>query len=112
MKWYGSLQNRILERTIPAKPEIGMGVTEIYYSDRRAYEVVEIIDDRHIKVRRMLAKCNDWFAGDWEVSSDPDGMVLLLFLTKKGVWRQRIGRALDSNIFFVGKAEEYVDPSF
>lgn len=111
MRWYGSLQNRLEENCKGEKPEIGMGATEMFYSDRQAWEVVAIRDDRHIIVRRMKAKCNDYFAGDWSVEPDENGHRAELFLTKKGQWRERLGRRL-GNVFVLGYAEEYEDPSF
>lgn len=113
-KWYGSLQNRLMELgDFPITPEVGMGATELCYSDRHAYEVVKVADDRHITVRRMKAKCLDYFAGDWEVTPNPDGIEHELFRTKKGQWRERYGkRKLGCNVFLIGYATEYEDPSF
>ncbi len=37
------------------KPEIGMGVTEICYSDRHAYTIIEVITDKKIVVQQDLA---------------------------------------------------------
>ena len=112
-RWYGSLQNRLEENMVGRpKPEVGMGVTEYFYSDRHAWEVVEVKDDRHITVRRMKYKCLDYFAGEWECYPDENGRTAELFLTKKGQWRERYGRSLGTNIFGIGHAEEYEDPSF
>ena len=114
MKWYGSVNNRLAENARNPKPEIGMGVTEYLWSDRHAYEIIAIKDDRHITIRRMGCRCIDYFAGDWEVFSDPtQQQVKNLFLTKKGQWRERYGnRRLGSTIFGLGVAREYEDPSF
>lgn len=111
--WYGSVNNRIMERSKSKEPEIGMGVTECLWSDRHAWEIIAIKDDRHITVRRMGHKCLDYYAGDYEVFSDPNGVVINLFKTKTKGWRQRIGtRQLGCNGFYIGYAEEYEDPSF
>ena len=111
MRWYGSLQNRLEEGCKGLKPEVGMGATEMMWSDRRAWEVVAVKDDRHVTVRKMKAKCKNYFAGDWEVEPDENGYCTELFLTKKGQWRQRYGRQL-GNVFVIGYADEYQDPSF
>lgn len=55
MKFYGSLDNRFAEGKTYGKIEIGTGVTEMCYSDRHAYEVVEIIDEKHLVIRRCKA---------------------------------------------------------
>ena len=42
MKFYGSIQNRISERSLQPIPEVGMGATLIMYSDRHAFTVLEV----------------------------------------------------------------------
>ena len=113
-QWYGSLQNRLMERTATPKLEIGMGVTKCMWSDCHAYEIIAIKDDRHITVRRMGHKCLDYYAGDWEVWSDPTQTdIINLFKTKNNGWRERIGKnGLGDTRFAVGYAKEYEDPSF
>ena len=116
-KWYGSLQNRIIERSAMPKPEVGMGVTEICYSDRNPYEIVEVIDDRHIMVRRLDYKRIDsgGFSEDqeYEYFSNEEYPLQKLFLTKQGQWRMRIGRnGLGSWRYSIGHAEKYWDPHF
>ena len=115
--WYGSLNNRIDERRRSAPPEVGMGATEYLWSDRHAYEVIAVKDDRHVTVRRYKAirtdnhGMSDW--QDYRFESDPEGVVRNLFLTNQGVWRERIGsRALGTNKWYVGSADEYYDYSF
>ena len=46
-KWYGSLNNRIEEnRMFTDEIKVGTGVTKYSWSDRDAYEVVEVEDTR------------------------------------------------------------------
>lgn len=114
-RWYGSLENRIAERH-SNKPEIGMGATEYCWSDRHAYEVVAIKDDRHITVRRLDYKRVDENgmsdSQDYEFYSNENNRTCELFLTKQGTWKERIGRSLGCNIFGIGVAREYYDYSF
>lgn len=112
--WYGSLENRLMERSKQPEPVVGMGVTQCLWSDRHAFEIIEVKDSRHITIRRMAHKCKDYYAGDWEVWSDPTQQdIRQLFKTKKGQWRERIGKnGLGDTRFSVGKADEYEDPSF
>ena len=113
MEWYGSLQNRLMENTKTPKLEIGMGVTECLWSDRHAWEIIAIKDERHITIRRMGYKCLDYYAGEYELFSDPNGRVINLFKTKNNGWRQRVGKnGLGDTKFAVGHADEYRDPSF
>lgn len=50
-KWYGSIENRLDEGKTFGEIKVGTGVTEMCYSDRHPYEVVEIIDDKHLLIR-------------------------------------------------------------
>lgn len=116
-RWYGSLQNRLYERTEQPEPEVGMGATEMWYSDRTPYEITEVIDERHIKVRQL-----DWKRKDdnglseiqeYEYASNVFMPQITLYKTKKGEWRERIGRnGLGGNRFVIGFAERYYDFSF
>lgn len=116
-RWYGSLQNRLQEAAIQPKPEVGMGVTEMCYTDRHPYEVIEVIDDRHIIVRALswkridnngLSECQEY-----EYFSNPEASPIKLFLTKKGTWRERYPSGhLGCNGFAIGFAERYYDPCF
>ena len=118
MKWYGSLNNRFMERTRGAKPEVGMGVTECLWSDRHPYEIIEVKDDRHITIRALnwkridkngMSECQEY-----EYFSNPHGTVYTLYKNKKGIWVRRVGKnGVDkSSGWYIGKAEEYYDFTF
>ena len=83
-KWYGSLNNRIEEnRQFCETIEVGTGMTEYLYSDRHAYEVVEVIDQKHVKVRMLDHKAiGEAFSNDWELISNEENPVHLI--TKRG----------------------------
>lgn len=52
IKWYGNVINRIEEgRTVPEIKE-GMDITMYLWSDRDCYYVTEVINQKHIKVKR------------------------------------------------------------
>ena len=55
MQFYGSLQNRMAEGKTYGEIKVGVGVTEMCYTDRHAYEIVEVIDEKHILIRRCKA---------------------------------------------------------
>lgn len=83
--WYGSLNNRVEENRMFCKEiTVGTGMTEYHYSDRDAYEVVEVIDQKHVKVREYDHKhvgdgCMD---NNWELVSNENNPVRLI--TKRG----------------------------
>ncbi|MBQ0165354.1 MAG: hypothetical protein KBS75_09200 [Bacteroidales bacterium] len=71
---YGSLQNRLEEnRQFCETIEVGTGVTEYSYSDRHAYEVVAVKDQKHVTIREYDHKfCGEAYTNDWELISNPE----------------------------------------
>jgi hypothetical protein len=73
-KWYGSVNNRIMERGKSADPiTVGMGVTEFFWSDRHAYEVTQVINQKEIYIREYdhIHK-GAAYTNDWELVSNPN----------------------------------------
>lgn len=90
--WYGSVINRIAERSKGMKPEVGMGVTECCYTDRNPWEVIEVKDEKHIVVRELdyertddngMSECQKY-----RYFPKPDGEIRHLVL-RNGRWRDR-----------------------
>jgi len=83
-KFYGSLDNRFEEnRQFCDTIEVGTGMTEYYWSDRHAYEVVEVKDQKHVKVREYDAKhVGDSYENKWELISNEENPVHEM--TKRG----------------------------
>ena len=103
--------------------EIGTGVTLIGYSDRTPFEVVKIISDKTLEVRRMDAAIDpDWkpdfhvggvmghtanqHEQKWTITSNPSNDVVRIRLGKKG-WKDAY-----RNKYSVGKAEKFFDYNF
>ena len=84
MKLYGSLDNRLEEnRQFCENIEVGTGMTEYYWSDRKAYEVVEVKDQKHVKVREYDHKhIGADYSNDWELISNEENPVY--DMTKRG----------------------------
>lgn len=82
--WYGSLQNRLEEnRQFCDKIKVGTGMTEYSYSDRHPYEVVEVIDQKHVKVRALDHKpIGEPMDNEWLLCSNTDNPIMLM--TKRG----------------------------
>lgn len=76
-KLYGSLNNRIEEgRMLCDKITVGTPMTEYYYSDRQAYEVVEVIDQKHVSVRRLdHVAIGESMSNTWKLVSNPKNAV-------------------------------------
>ena len=83
-KWYGSLNNRLEEgRQFCEEIKVGTGVTEYFYSDRHAYEVVEVIDQKHIAIRKYDHKAvGEPMSNTWELISNEKNPIIKL--TKRG----------------------------
>jgi hypothetical protein len=78
--WYGSIDNRLEENKQFCKTiEVGTGVTEYYYTDRRAYEVVEVKDQKHITIREYDHKATgEGFTNKWELISNENNRTIEL----------------------------------
>lgn len=71
-KWYGSVNNRIEEnKMFTDEIKVGTGMTEYLWSDRHAYEVIEVKDQKHVTVRKLDAKhIGEAFENEWELISN------------------------------------------
>lgn len=78
--WYGNLNNRLEEgKQFCEEIKVGTGVTEYYYSDRRAYEVVEVKDQKHISIREYDHKAvGECMSNTWELISNENNPVIEL----------------------------------
>ena len=77
-RWYGSVINRIEENADRVDEiKVGTPMTEYFWSDRHAYEVVEVIDQKHVSVREYdVRNISPYPMGnDWEYISNPENPV-------------------------------------
>lgn len=83
-RWYGSVQNRLEENhQFCDEIRVGTGMTEYSYSDRHPYEVIEVIDQKHVVVRTLDHKpIGEAYSNDWELISNEDNPTYVL--TKRG----------------------------
>lgn len=83
-KWYGNLCNRVDEnRMFADEIKVGTGMTEYLWSDRHAYEVTKVIDQKHVYVREYDHKhIGEAYTNKWELISNPDRPEM--YLTKRG----------------------------
>lgn len=72
--WYGSLQNRLEEnKQFCDEIKVGTGMTEYSYSDRHAYEVIAVENQKHVTVRLLDHKLKgEPMTNDWELISNED----------------------------------------
>lgn len=83
-KWYGSLSNRLEEnRQFVPEITVGTGVTEYMWSDREAYEVTRVIDQKHVYIRRYDHRhVGEPMTNVWELISNPENPEY--YVTKRG----------------------------
>ena len=94
---------------------VGMGATEILYSDSRAKTIVEVKSPREIVVAENETKCIDYYAGTYEIlPAIADYMSKETFtLRKNGTWVAKgQPKKAGSVILIVGFRYHYIDPSF
>lgn len=94
--WYGSLNNRLEENKQFCKEiVVGTGVTEYYYSDRRAYEVVEVQDQKHVSIREYDHKAKgEPMSNSWELISNEENPVIKL--VKRGdFWYRSVTASIE-----------------
>ena len=84
MAWYGSVYNRLEEnRQFCDEIKIGTGVTEYLYSDRHPYEVIDVVDQKHVYIRELDHKLiGEPYSNDWELISNENNPIY--YITKRG----------------------------
>lgn len=95
-------------------PEVGMGATEILWSDRRAKTVVEVINPNKIVVRENEVVCKDYYAGDYEILDELSKMPSEIFTRRKsGRWVEMGQPDKYGSVYLIlGYRAHYIDPSF
>lgn len=118
MKLFGSLTNRIMESSKSPTPEVGMGATEILWSDRHAYTVVRVVSPKLIELVRdeyEITNGDEVRAGKaspaYSYRPGNPAHVVRASLRKNGAW-VRVGDSLDGVNYLLGHREEYRDPHF
>ena len=112
-------------------PEVGMGVTEVGWSDRHPYEIVEVISPRKIRLRAMSAERDPTWKPDiivggfsghcvnngeqrWTLKSNPTASTRLATKRKNGKWIWVGQRSIGSDAvgLQLGKAVYFYDYNF
>lgn len=113
-KWYGSVHNRLMESVNPIKVEVGMGITKLQWSDRSAYTIVKIVNDKKIIVQRDEVKRIDKNGmsdcQEYEYIQNTKAPLVEVHLLRDGRWH--FGTRLSTLIGIVNVRDEYYDYSF
>jgi hypothetical protein len=113
----GSLVNYLMDaKQSPVTPEIGMGVTQLCWSDRHAFTVIDILSPKEIRVQKDRAiRVDNTGMSDsqkWEFQRNPEGSIYHLTLRKNGSWAQKGLSRKNSDGWAIGRREEFFDFSF
>lgn len=112
----GSLINHLYSKSESPVPEIGMGVTQLCFSDRHPYTIIDVISSREILVQADSAVRVDnngmSDSQSWEFSSNPRGHKYILTLRKNGAWKCKGASLKGSESWMIGKRSKYHDFSF
>lgn len=126
----GSVINNIMSRQILNKPkaEVGMGATLLYWTDREAATIVEVIGDGLTKGTIIGVRTDAWKvisgsmqdgSAEFEYMPRDEGNVSYFRITKTGTWESirrnpETGRwnKIGNGGIRIGSREKYHDPCF
>lgn len=111
---FGSLTNAMLQNNNVTTIEVGMGATQLSYTDRYPYTVTNVVNKKTIGVKPDTFKRTDNGGPHTEMQSyeyelDDRYPEEILTLRKDGTWRPK---GYNYPIFRIGKREAYIDPCF
>ena len=111
----GSLVNHLMSNNGSTTPEVGMGATELSYTDRHAGTVVEVRSPTTLvfqadKVTRTdtngMSECQSY-----SYEPNPAGAKVVYTLRRNGKWVQK-GASMNGPALALGVRREYHDFSF
>lgn len=109
---FGSLINHLSQRGgVSIQPEVGMGATNLCWTDRHAYTIIEVSKSgKTIKVQADTAIRTDGYGmtdgQSYRFEPNANGAVYTVRLTKRG-WRSK-----EAGAFAIGYRSEYYDFGF
>jgi hypothetical protein len=108
MATHGSLNNEMIAGAVSATPEVGMGVTQVLWTDRRPFTVIEVKTAKCCILQADKVNANPWPDGYAKIiEADLDGRKVTVRLHKDGKWKSP-----DGDTFTIGTRQYYYDHSF
>ena len=111
-----SLVNNIYANSRYPKPEVGMGATELLWTDRHACTITSIINDKTIEVQRDKAIRTDSNgmseSQEYRYEPNPDAKKTIVTLRKNGRWVKKGDKMHNGTSFAIGARNEHYDYSF
>lgn len=115
------MTNGLIENNFRSlEPEVGMGATELLFSDRHAYTVIEVIDENTIRVQqdKAIRIDNNGMSDmqDYRYERDTTRWPVTLHRSPDGHWRTeqfKVKRkSYPGEVFMLGRRDEHHDYSF
>lgn len=114
---YGSLINMVQDRATQAAPEVGMGATELLWTDRHAGTITYVSPSgKMLKWRRDKAIRTDSHGmsdcQSYRYEPNPDAAEYTYTLRKDGRWVRKGAPMRGSGSLLIGSRSEHYDYSF
>lgn len=106
----GSFHNQMYANMVnQPDPTVGMGVTEVLWTDRTPYQVVEVVDEKTIIIQRLNVT-DVWPTGYGTITEELGAERQTLTKRSTGRWCTR-GAVADDR-WLIGKAMHHHDVNF
>ena len=112
---YGSLQNKLMAESNDKSPEINGGLTILHWTDRHAYKIIWVSEDKTaMQIQRYRAKRVDKKGmSDQQVYEYKDlGSQIKTLCLRNGEWFEQHKSGFTKVAILIGVLEEYYDYSF
>lgn len=112
LDWTNQIQEEKVKAIKSLVPEVGLGCTICYYSDRRAATITKIITPCKIEVRFNRTKCIDYYDGEYEILPELEGVPKVFTKRRNGYWVAEGQPFKDGVLLMLHYQNHYIDPSF
>ena len=110
--WWEQKKKARLQAIKNLVPEVGLGCTICYYSDKRAATVTKIISPCKIEVTFNKTKCIDYYSGDYEILPELEGAPQVFTKRRNGYWVSEGQPFKGGVLLMLHYQNHYIDPSF
>lgn len=110
--WTKQIQEEKVKAIKGLIPEVGLGCTVCYYSDRRAATVTRIISSCKIEVTFNRVKCIDYYTGNYEILPELEGAPKVFTKRRNGYWVAEGQPFKDGVLLMLHYQNHYIDPTF
>ena len=112
----GSFINNLMSNSRCAVPEIGMGVTQLCWTDRHPFTMIDIINDKTLVVQadESIRVDNNGMSDSqkYEYKQNPEGSIYIITLRKNGYWVTKGSSMKSGQRWHVGSRSRYYDFTF